>query len=49
MIGRVFVSRELGNYFLHDNGYIWGASIRCNIENKERNKQPDAETIFKHI
>ena len=38
LIGRDFISRELGNYFLHDNGCIWGTSIRCNIENKETEK-----------
>ena len=33
VIGRAFISRELENYFLHDDGCIWGTSIRCNIEN----------------
>ena len=36
MIGRVLISRELVNYFLLNNGCIWGASIRRNIENKKK-------------
>ena len=27
LIGRDFISRELGNYFLHDNGCIWETSF----------------------